>query len=250
MTDVEGARRALEETLGPAEVLSDPLALRLYARDASMVEGGCALVAFPRSTEDIVACVTHRCRARPARRPSRSGTGLAGAATPIGDALVVVTPRCTGSSRCGRGSSRMGGAGSVQPGSVHRAPSARLHVRARPLIAADVIDRREREHERRRAALPRLRRDVRARAGAGRRHAGRTVERLGSEATRGGRLRPARRGRGLGGDARDRRRGVRPAHAAPAGRPHDAARLRDRRATARRPSRRSSRAASCPRPSR
>ena len=57
MTDVDAARRALEAALGPDEVLSDPLALKLYARDASMVEGGCALVAFPRSTDDIVACV-------------------------------------------------------------------------------------------------------------------------------------------------------------------------------------------------
>ena len=44
MADVDGARRALEATLGPDEVLSDPLALRLYGRDASMTEGGCALV--------------------------------------------------------------------------------------------------------------------------------------------------------------------------------------------------------------
>ena len=57
MADVEGARRALEDALGAGEVLSDPLALRLYARDASMVEGGCALVAFPRSRDDIAACV-------------------------------------------------------------------------------------------------------------------------------------------------------------------------------------------------
>ena len=57
MTDVDGARRELEEALGPTEVLSDPLALKLYARDASMVEGACALVAFPRSIDDIVSCV-------------------------------------------------------------------------------------------------------------------------------------------------------------------------------------------------
>jgi FAD/FMN-containing dehydrogenase len=57
MADVDAARRALEDALGPAEVLSDPLALRLYARDASMVEGGCAVVAFPRTLDGIIACV-------------------------------------------------------------------------------------------------------------------------------------------------------------------------------------------------
>ena len=93
MTDVDGARRALEEALGPAEVLSDPLALKLYARDASMVEGGCALVAFPRSTEDIVACVRIATEHGLPIVPRGSGTGLAGAATPIGDALVVVTAK-------------------------------------------------------------------------------------------------------------------------------------------------------------
>ena len=40
MTDVDAARRALEHALGPAHVLSDPLALELYPRDASMGEGG------------------------------------------------------------------------------------------------------------------------------------------------------------------------------------------------------------------
>jgi len=95
VADVEGARRALEDALGAGEVLSDPLALRLYARDASMVEGGCALVAFPRSPEDIVACVRVAARHGLPVVPRGSGTGLAGGSTPIGDALVVVTTKMT-----------------------------------------------------------------------------------------------------------------------------------------------------------
>jgi glycolate dehydrogenase FAD-linked subunit len=95
MADVDDARRALEDALGPERVLSDPLALRLYARDASMVEGGCALVVFPESTDEIVTCV----RAANAHGlpvvPRGSGTGLAGGSTPIGDALVVVTTKMT-----------------------------------------------------------------------------------------------------------------------------------------------------------
>ncbi|MGZ4146705.1 MAG: FAD-binding oxidoreductase [Actinomycetota bacterium] len=93
MTDVDAARRALEEALGASEVLSDPLALKLYARDASMVEGGCALVAFPRSTEDIVACMKIAAEHGLPVVPRGSGTGLAGASTPFGDALVVVTSK-------------------------------------------------------------------------------------------------------------------------------------------------------------
>jgi glycolate oxidase len=95
MADVEAARRALEDALGPAEVLSDPLALRLYARDASLVEGGCALVAFPRAVEDVVACVRIASEHGLPVVPRGSGTGLAGGSTPIGDALVVVTSKMT-----------------------------------------------------------------------------------------------------------------------------------------------------------
>ncbi|HEU4526757.1 MAG TPA: FAD-linked oxidase C-terminal domain-containing protein [Actinomycetota bacterium] len=93
MADVDAARRALEEALGPAEVLSDPLALAVYARDASMLQGACALVAFPRTVEHIVACVRIAAEHELPIVPRGSGTGLAGGATPMGDALVVVTTK-------------------------------------------------------------------------------------------------------------------------------------------------------------
>ena len=84
MADVEAARRELEYALGAGEVLSDPLALRLYARDASMVEGSAALVVFPRTVDDIVACVRAAAAHDLTVVPRGSGTGLAGASTPIG----------------------------------------------------------------------------------------------------------------------------------------------------------------------
>jgi len=93
MPDVDAARRALQGALGAEEVLSDPLSLRLYARDASMLEGGCALVAFPRTLADVVACVKIAAEHRLSVVPRGAGTGLAGASTPIGDALVVVTSK-------------------------------------------------------------------------------------------------------------------------------------------------------------
>jgi FAD/FMN-containing dehydrogenase len=55
--DLDAARTELIDALGADAVLADPLALRLYARDASMVEGSAGLVAFVRSTEDVVACM-------------------------------------------------------------------------------------------------------------------------------------------------------------------------------------------------
>ena len=93
MADIDAARLELEEALGTTEVLSDPLALTLYARDASMVEGGCALVAFPHTVEDVVACMRVAARHALPVVPRGSGTGLAGGATPIGDAVVVVTSK-------------------------------------------------------------------------------------------------------------------------------------------------------------
>jgi glycolate oxidase len=92
-TAITAARRDLEEALGREAVLSDPLALRLYARDASMLEGSCALVVLPSTREEVVACV------RIARRhgldvvPRGAGTGLAGGSTPLLDSVVIVTTR-------------------------------------------------------------------------------------------------------------------------------------------------------------
>src|SRR5918995_1008120 len=93
MSDLTAARQELEEALGSNEVLSDPLALRLYARDASMVEGAAGLVVFPRSTSDVATCVRVAAAHDLAVVPRGSGTGLAGASTPIGDALVIVTAK-------------------------------------------------------------------------------------------------------------------------------------------------------------
>jgi len=95
MADVVAARRELEAALGPDAVLADPLALRLYARDASMVEGGCALVALPTTTEQVQSCVRVAAAHGLPVVPRGSGTGLAGAATPIGDSLVVALARMT-----------------------------------------------------------------------------------------------------------------------------------------------------------
>src|SRR5688500_20228035 len=95
MADVEAARHALVDALGPDEVLSDPLALKLYARDASLVEGTCALVAFPRSVADIAACLRSAVEHPLPGAPRGPGTGLAGGERPVRQASVVGTPAVT-----------------------------------------------------------------------------------------------------------------------------------------------------------
>jgi len=95
MAALDDARRDLGAALGEEAVLSDPLALKLYARDASMVEGSAGLVVFARSTQDIVICLKVAAAHGLPVVPRGSGTGLAGGATPIGDALVVVTAKMT-----------------------------------------------------------------------------------------------------------------------------------------------------------
>jgi glycolate oxidase len=93
VSDLDLARSELIAALGADAVLSDPLALRLYSRDASMVEGSAGIVAFVRSTEDVVACMRVAARHDLPVVPRGSGTGLAGASTPLGDPLVVVTSK-------------------------------------------------------------------------------------------------------------------------------------------------------------
>ncbi|MGE5226938.1 MAG: FAD-binding oxidoreductase [Planctomycetaceae bacterium] len=76
-------------------MFADPLALRLYARDASMVEGEAGLVALPSDAGQVVACMKLAAEHGLDVVPRGSGTGLAGAATPVGRPLVVVTAKMT-----------------------------------------------------------------------------------------------------------------------------------------------------------
>jgi glycolate oxidase len=92
-TGVEQARRDLERVLGPDAVLADPLGRALYRRDASMLEGDCALVVFPGSRDQVEACMEVAAAYDLPVVPRGSGTGLAGGATPVGEALVVVTTK-------------------------------------------------------------------------------------------------------------------------------------------------------------
>jgi glycolate oxidase len=93
MPDLNAARRALTEALGADAVLVDPLSLRLYARDASLVEGNASVVVLPTTVEQIQDAVRIAAEHGLPVVPRGSGTGLAGAATPIDDAVVIVTAK-------------------------------------------------------------------------------------------------------------------------------------------------------------
>ena len=83
----------LRQTLSDEQVLSDPLDLYVFGKDAGLARGEPSLVVFPHSTEDAAAVM------RAARRrgmpviPRGSGTGLAGGTVATGPALMLVTTR-------------------------------------------------------------------------------------------------------------------------------------------------------------
>jgi glycolate oxidase len=83
----------LRAALSPSRVLSRPLELALYARDASVLSGRAEVVCLPESTAEVQACVRiARAHGRPFT-PRGSGTGLAGGAVPVDDPVVIVTTR-------------------------------------------------------------------------------------------------------------------------------------------------------------
>ena len=76
--------------LGPGRAKAHPLERRLFEKDSGISRGTVAAVVFPETTQEVAACV------RIARRHGvpvvarGAGTGLAGGATPIEPAVVVV----------------------------------------------------------------------------------------------------------------------------------------------------------------
>ena len=90
----------LRRALAPDRVLSEPLELSLFARDASVIDGGAAaVVCFPLDTAEVQQVVRIAGRHSRAIIPRGSGTGLAGGAVPVpaneGDEppVVVVTSK-------------------------------------------------------------------------------------------------------------------------------------------------------------
>jgi len=84
----------LVSVLGSDRVLTSTAALRLYGHDASTFRGDAPpAVCLPTTTDEVAAVVTAiRRHGRPFVARG-SGTGLAGGAVPLGDAVVIATTR-------------------------------------------------------------------------------------------------------------------------------------------------------------
>jgi len=81
------------ELLDPERVIEHPLERKLYARDGSITEGKCGLVVLPETRDEVCRCVQMASELRLAVVPRGSGTGLAGGAVPLDDAVVISLAR-------------------------------------------------------------------------------------------------------------------------------------------------------------
>ncbi len=84
----------LVEAIGASRVRGDAAARYLASRDASIYrEGNAGPVCYPATTTDVVACVKVAARHGRAVIPRGAGTGLAGAAAPVGRPVVLSMTR-------------------------------------------------------------------------------------------------------------------------------------------------------------
>jgi glycolate oxidase len=84
---------ALVPQFGTERVRAEPLELDLYRRDAGTATGRAGAVCFPESTAEVALAVSSAARLGIPFVARGSGTGLAGGATPLHDALLIVTTR-------------------------------------------------------------------------------------------------------------------------------------------------------------
>ena len=83
----------LGAALSPDRVRVGATELGLYGRDASNIEGRAGVVCFPTTTAEVQACVRLAVAHDVPFIARGSGTGLAGGATPLDDAIVIVTTK-------------------------------------------------------------------------------------------------------------------------------------------------------------
>jgi glycolate oxidase len=83
----------LRAALSADRVRTDATELGLYRRDASNMSGTATVVCFPVSTDEVRECVLAARRHGLPFVARGSGTGLAGGAVPLDDAVVIVTTK-------------------------------------------------------------------------------------------------------------------------------------------------------------
>lgn len=85
--------RELRDRLGNDRVLSDPLDLYVFGKDAGLARGEPSLVVFPHDTGEVAAVVRLAGRHGIPVIPRGSGTGLAGGTVATSPAVLLVTTR-------------------------------------------------------------------------------------------------------------------------------------------------------------
>ena len=83
----------LQAILGPDRVLSHPLELLVYAKDAGVTPGEAVAAVLPETTQEVSACVRVAARHGVPVVARGTGTGLSGGAVPDEPALLVVMTR-------------------------------------------------------------------------------------------------------------------------------------------------------------
>ena len=129
-----------------------------------------------RGREQVQAAVRWAAEHRVPVVPRGAGSGLSGGSSAVDGGIVVSLERMRAIEIDVRLPGRGRRAGRVQRRGQGGRGRARPVVPARPVVVRDLLDRRQRRHQRRRPVLREVRRDhrlrARARRGAGRRHAG------------------------------------------------------------------------------
>ena len=83
----------LGAALSPNRVRVGETELALYKRDASNLEGHAGVVCFPTTTSEVQACIRVAVAHNRPFVARGAGTGLAGGATPLDDAIMIVTTK-------------------------------------------------------------------------------------------------------------------------------------------------------------
>ena len=147
----------------PADgVIADPISLKPYETDGLSAYRQMPLaVALPETTEEVAA-IMRFCHANGVRVvPRGAGTSLSGGALPMADAVVVGLMRMNQildinyADRCATVQ-----AGVTNIGITNAVSERRVFLCARPVEPARLHDRRQRQHELRRRALPEIRRHL------------------------------------------------------------------------------------------
>ena len=110
-----GLAGELRQRLEDGQVLSDPLDLYVFGKDAGLARGEPSLVVFPHSTEEVSAVMRAAARRRIPVIPRGSGTGLSGGTVATGPALLLVTTRMNRIEEVDRGNRTAW----VQPGVIN-----------------------------------------------------------------------------------------------------------------------------------